>query len=511
MRHSGRTALITPTGRWTYRELADQVATTGRVLAGLGIQRGERVAVMLPNGMPLYAFTFGLSRLGAVPVLVHVLQSPGDVADALRLTGARFLIMAQSVGSRRLIDSYLSGERVPAPDRAARADDIGLLEIHQDGTPGELQWWSELAGRAGPGDCLPSVTITPEDDAVVLFTSGTSGKPKAVLHAHRAPFAQLDPWVDAQQVTASDVIFTAYPFCWSSGFVRALGYLAIGATQVTVEHFEPEQVLDLLERENCSVVVLPGPHLEQRLLDAASFGDRDLSSVRRVNATLARVLQTDTFTYAGYGMTETFTLCTSAMLTRRPAGSPAGWVGPALPGWTVRIVDLDSGRTLQRGEIGRVEVAGPAMMRGYLGRDRSEYMTDDGYFRTPDCAYAGEDDCLHFSGRLDDIVRVGGANVSTSEVEELLSKHPGVRTAVAFGIPHPLLGNAMVACVVPAAEGLGPEELREWLQPQLASYKLPKLIMSVPDSEVRFTVTQKVHRPSLREFALRQIETRGLW
>ena len=138
-------------------------------------------------------------------------------------------------------------------------------------------------------------------------------------------------------------------------------------------------------------------------------------------------------------------------------------------------------------------------------------MTDDGYFRTPDCAFAGEDDCLYFSGRLDDIVRVGGANVSTSEVEELLSKHPGVRTAIAFGIPHPLLGNAMVACVVPAAEGLGPEELREWLQPQLASYKLPKLIMSVPDSEVRFTVTQKVHRPSLREFALRQIETRGLW
>ena len=145
VRHSGRTALITPTGRWTYRELADQVATTGRVLAGLGIQRGERVAVMLPNGMPLYAFTFGLSRLGAVPVLVHVLQSPGDVADALRLTGARLLVMAQSVGSRRLIDSYLSGEHVPAPDRAARADDIGLLEIHEDGTPGELQWWSELA------------------------------------------------------------------------------------------------------------------------------------------------------------------------------------------------------------------------------------------------------------------------------------------------------------------------------------------------------------------------------
>jgi fatty-acyl-CoA synthase len=508
-RHASRTALITPAGRWTYRELGDQAAAAARVLASLGVQRGDRVAVMLPNGMPLLAFTFGLSRLGAVPVLIHVLQSPGDVADALQLTGARLLVMAQSVGSRRLIDSYLAAHHVPAPGQAAAG--VGLISIREDGSPGDVRWWPEADGPGDPSARLPSVAVTPDDDAVVLFTSGTSGKPKAVLHRQRAPFAQLDPWLDAQQVTAGDVIFTAYPFCWSSGFVRGLGYLAIGATAVMVEHFEPEEVLGLLERERCSVVVLPGPHLEQRLLDAASFGNRDLSSVRRANATLARVLGTDTFTYAGYGMTETFTLCTSAQLAGRPAGSPGGWVGPALPGWSVRIVGIDSGRTLQRGEIGRIEVAGPAMMRGYLGRDRSEYMTGDGYFRTPDCAFAGEDDVLYFSGRLDDIVRVGGANVSSSEVEELLSKHPGVRTAVAFGVPHPLLGNAMVACVVPAVDGLGAEELQDWLQPQLASYKLPRLILIVPDGEVRFTVTQKVHRPSLRDFALRQIETRGLW
>lgn len=510
-RHASRTALITPAGRWTYRELGDQAAAAARVLAGLGVQRGDRVAVMLPNGMPLLAFTFGLSRIGAVPVLIHVLQSPGDIADALELTGAQLLVMAESVGSRRLIDSYFAAHHVPAPGRAGGQDRMGLIGIGKNGKPGDVQWWPEPDEPDSPADELPNVAVTPDDDAVVLFTSGTSGKPKAVLHRHRAPFAQLDPWVDAQQVTASDVIFTAYPFCWSSGFVRGLGYLAIGATAVMVEHFEPEEVLDLIERERCSVVVLPGPHLEQRLLDAATFSNRDLSSVGRVNATLARVLRTDTFGYAGYGMTETFTLCTSAQLANRAAGSPGGWVGPALPGWTVRIVDIDSGRTLQRGEIGRIEVAGPAMMRGYLGRDRREYMTDDDYFRTPDCAFAGEDDVLYFSGRLDDIVRVGGANVSSSEVEELLSKHPGVRTAVAFGVPHPLLGNAMVVCAVPAAEGLGAEELQDWLRPQLASYKLPKLILIVPDGEVQFTVTQKVHRPSIRDFALRQIENQGLW
>jgi acyl-CoA synthetase (AMP-forming)/AMP-acid ligase II len=243
---------------------------------------------------------------------------------------------------------------------------------------------------------------------------------------------------------------------------------------------------------------------------------RDLSSVRHVefsNPLAKKIpLEEDVWgLYGSYGLSETFTLATALPAAAAPEERHAS-NGPPLPGNTVRIVDPGTGRPLPTGEKGEVAVKGLTLMAGYVKVDPENYLDEDGFFHTQDGGWLDEAGTLHWKGRLSNLIKTGGANVSPLEIEAALAEYPGLKTCHAIGIPHPTLGEAVVLCAVPVAASttIDPEAVRTSLAERLASYKLPRVVLSFRPDEVAYTGSQKVQLDPLREKALARLAAEGV-
>jgi fatty-acyl-CoA synthase len=206
-----------------------------------------------------------------------------------------------------------------------------------------------------------------------------------------------------------------------------------------------------------------------------------------------------------YGNTETFTINT-AFASNTPKDVAGETHGEALPGNIVKIVDPLSGVTVPRGERGEIAVKGANLMLGYIGVPLDETLDEEGFFRTGDGGWIDDRDRLVWEGRLNDIIKTGGANVSPIEVDEALAAHPGVKVARTVGVPHDSLGEMVVACIVPR-EGAGLDEgaIREFLKERLASYKVPRRVVFVREDELNLTGSAKVKLGELRELAEKRL------
>jgi len=212
---------------------------------------------------------------------------------------------------------------------------------------------------------------------------------------------------------------------------------------------------------------------------------------------------------AAYGLSETFTIVT-ALPASAPVEKRRASHGAPLPGNVVRIVDPETGRELPRGEAGEIAVKGATLMRGYAKVEPELVFDAEGFFRTQDGGWIDESGELHWTGRLSNLVKTGGANVSPVEVESALASHPELRAALAVGVPHPTLGEALVLCVVPR-EGAHPEEaeIRSFLAGKLAAYKVPRCVLFFGADELAYTGSQKIQPGPLRDAALRRLEREG--
>lgn len=242
---------------------------------------------------------------------------------------------------------------------------------------------------------------------------------------------------------------------------------------------------------------------------------RDLSSARKVEFTspLAPLvgLEKDVYsTYASYGLSETFTIC-SALPASTPAEVRRPTHGKPLPGMTIRIVDPETGEALPAGEHGEIAVKGRTLMRGYYKVDPEEYLDENGFFRTRDAGMLDEAGCLHWTGRLSNLIKTGGANVSPLEIEQRAMRFPGLYVAAAVGVPHPTLGEAVVLCAVPV-EGaeLDADALRAFLKEGLAAYKVPRAVLLFDESEVEYTGSQKLQVAPLKEKAAARLAASGI-
>jgi fatty-acyl-CoA synthase len=195
----------------------------------------------------------------------------------------------------------------------------------------------------------------------------------------------------------------------------------------------------------------------------------------------------------------------------RSPSPPAGHLQRPQPGWTIKIIDQETGETVPRGTAGQIGVKGPSLMRGYIGRPPGDGFDADGFFLTPDLGQMDTGGNLYLLSRLDDLVRSAGVNVSTLEVERELGEFGAVRLAVVLGVPHPTLGSALVACVVPNAEQLTEDDVLSWLRPRLASYKLPRRVLFISADDLSYTTSQKVRRGALRDLATDRINQAGGW
>ncbi|MEE8311443.1 MAG: fatty acid--CoA ligase family protein, partial [Candidatus Binatia bacterium] len=294
------------------------------------------------------------------------------------------------------------------------------------------------------------------------------------------------------------------------GMAMSLGAtLAAGATLILQETFDAGAALELVERER-PTALHAWPHQEKAMAEHPDAGSRDLSSLRKIefSSPLAPLvgLEADEWgTYGSYGLSETFTLAT-ALPASAPAEQRAATSGRPLPGMRVRIVDPATGARLADGDRGEIAVSGVTFMRAYYKVEPELYLDADGCFLTQDGGSLDGDGILHWSGRLSNLIKTGGANVSPLEIEEAAGDYPGVQASAALGVSHPTLGQAIVLCaVLVPGTGIDTAALATHLRGKLAAYKLPRLILTFDAADVSFTGNQKLQVEPLRDAAVERL------
>ena len=532
-RHGDRIALgarNAPGGTWpavSFRALRARSRDLARALIGAGVVKGARVAVLMANGPDWVEASFAVSQVGAVLVPVNTFATPVERDYILRHSDASLLLMHAGVGKRKFLAEFATSHPQMQGSGPGRLRLTALPHLRRIVCVGEGTGEGVKEGAAGAdgvesesdlqalgsdvSDALLDAAadqVHPSDDGVLIYTSGTTAHPKGVLHRQRAPAIQSWRFAEHMGLTADDIVLTAQPFFWTAGIAMSLGAsLAAGAPLFLEPVFDAARFLERIESERITTLHA-WPHQEKAMADHPDAQTRDLSSVSKIEfasplAPLVGLEHDNWGTYGSYGLSETFTLASSL-----PADSPAdqrrGTNGRALPGMTLRILDIESGEPCTGAmEKGEIAVKGLTLMRGYAKVDPELYFDDEGFFRTQDGGALDAEGLLHWSGRLSNLIKTGGANVSPLEIEAALAHCPEVGVGAAVGVPHPVLGEIIVVCAVPAP-GIEVSEpaLLATLNEKLAAYKRPKRILFFTAEELSFTANQKLQVEPLRELAL---------
>ncbi|MGY5207330.1 AMP-binding protein [Nocardia gipuzkoensis] len=525
-RYGGREALVahTDTGviRWTYAELWERATEVARALRACGVGKDSRVGVLMTNRPEWLSAVFGASLAGAVAVAFSTFSSPAELDHLLRLSGVSVLLVERTVANKDFAAVLTGlepaiGAASPGAVRSAAYPFLRHLAVVGDPVPGGAidSWSTFLArGHAEPPALVEATaaTVQPSDTAVLFFSSGTTSKPKGIRSAHRGVAIQMWRFRRMFGFGPDDDVrcWTANGFFWSGNFGQALGAtLAAGGSLVLQSTFDAAAAVDLMRAERVNFPVA-WPHQWAQLEGAPNWSTTDLSSLRFVDvktpaARHPRVSTTWTEPGHAYGNTETFTI-TTCFPACTPEDEIAGSSGRPLPGNTVKIVDPLTGGVLARGERGEICVKGPTLMLGYLGTALDETLDADGYFHTGDGGYLDDADRLYWDGRLTDIIKTGGANVSPLEVDEALIRFPGVKVARTVGVPHETLGEVVVACVVPhTGATVDGAQLRAFLRERLASYKVPRHVLLFAEEDIALTGSAKIKSSDLRQLAAKRL------
>jgi acyl-CoA synthetase (AMP-forming)/AMP-acid ligase II len=518
--HGPREAIVSRERRVTYAELQSEARALARGLVGAGVVKGARVALWMANRPEWVVSAFAVGLAGGVLVPLNTFASRRERDHVLRHGDASVLLMQSGLLSHRYLDDLLSDHpaiehglagrlRVPALPQLRRIACLDLAAAR-----GGIEPWVALhaAGDDVSEALLDALAaeVTPSDDAVIIYTSGTTAQPKGVVHTQRAPVLQAWRFADWLGLAPDDRLYTTYPFFWTAGIAMSIGgALAAGATLLVEDHFEPGAALEMMESE-AATALHAWPHQQKAMGEHASAASRDLSKLRKVDfagplAKLAGIEEDVYGTGASYGLSETFTIA-SALPVDAPLQLRRASSGHAWPGNRIRIVDPETGAPRATGAEGEIALKGATTMRGYHKVLPEQVFDADGWFHTQDGGHVDADGQLHWSGRLSNLIKTGGANVSPVEIQELLESHAQLRVAIPVGVEHPTLGEAIVLCAV-AVEGATPreEEVRAWLRERLAAYKIPKRVLFFRPDELAYTANQKVQVAPLRDAALRRL------
>lgn len=519
--HAGRRAIRFEGRDIRYDELEREARRLARALIGAGVVKGARVAVLMANRPEWIVCAFAVGMIGGVLVPVNTFASRQELRYILRHSDASLLLMQPALLKHAFLDDLLAAHPAIAQGARGRLRCVELPQLRRvaclgiDAARGAVETWDQLlALEEGVSDELLDAAcaeVEPSDEGILIYTSGTTANPKGVLHSQRAGVLQSWRFADLLRLTPDDRVYTTYPFFWTAGIAMSIGpALASGACLLLEETFEPGAALDLIESERATAVHA-WPHQHKALGEHPSAAQRDLSSVRKVDfsAPIARLAGIEKDEYgpgASYGLSETFTVA-SAIRSDAPLDLRKATHGKPLPGMRLRIVDPDTGEPVATGEKGEIAVKGVTFMSGYYKVLRENYLDADGYFRTQDGGSLDEEGYLHWTGRLSNLIKTGGANVSPVEIEAALAGHPEVKIAIPVGIGHPTLGEVVILCVVPVDGARVDEDaLREHLRARLAAYKVPKRVLAFREDELSYTGNQKIQVPPLVEAALAKLE-----
>jgi len=487
----GREFVVLGRQRLTYSDAEERSARFARGLLAVGMGKGTRIGLLAPNSPDWVVAWLAITRIGAVAVLFSTYAKARELGRDLRLADvACLLTVGDHLGNDYVerLEEAIQGLEGSTPGGIECPSHPSLRSVHVwgDRVPG----WAAPVGagivdRAGglPDGALTAAEadVDPADPAVVIFTSGSTSDPKAVVHTQgtvvRHPhnlgqFRDLDP--DSR-------MYTPMPLFWVGGLAYTLiGAMHAGSAVVFEERFEPGATLHLVESER--ITHLTGwPHMGKALAEHPDFASTDLSSIR--SSALPDLLAPGLrpadpeLRSNSLGMTETFGPHSVEDRYVDWPEAKRGTYGRAVPGVEHRIVDPMTGEDLPVGEMGEVWVRGYPLMDGLLGIDRSEVFTPDGWLRTGDGGRLDGDGHLFFRGRLGEVIKSSGTNVTPREVELALEDLPEVMHAFVLGIPHPDRGEDVAAAVVlrPDTEA-EPDELRAAVKETLSTYKVPRHI-----------------------------------
>ena len=523
-RYAEREALVFEGRRISYRELESETRRVARALVGAGVVKGARVGLLMGSRPEWIFAAYAVGLVGGVLVPVNTFANQEECDYILRHSDASLLLLQRSLLKHGYLEDLIAAHPELKEGTAGRLRCAALPQLRRMVCldlalpPGSVQSWDELLalGEDVPDTLLDAACaeVHPSDDALIIYTSGTTAHPKGVLHAQRAPIIQSWRFAEQMRLGPEDRVWTAQPFFWTAGIAMSIGAtFAAGASLILQETFEPEHALELMEGER---VTTPHAwaHQEKALAEHPSAAERDLTSLRNLNfsnplAKLAGITKDEWGPGGSYGLSETFTLATSV-----PSDAPVEirrkTSGRQLPGMRVRIVDPESGETLPIGQPGEIAIKGVTFMRAYYKVPPENYLDENGFFRTQDGGWLDEEGYLHWTGRLSNMVKTGGANVSPVEIEKQLEAFKDVRVGLAVGVPHPTLGEALVLCAVPS-EGaeVSEESVRSYLRTKLAAYKVPKRVLFFSAEQLSYTGTQKIQVGPLREAALQRLEAEG--
>jgi fatty-acyl-CoA synthase len=515
-RFGTKEALCFEGSRWGFGQLKEQVDRVAKSLIQIGIQPGEKVALWMPNRPEWIHALFAVAKIGAVLVPINTRFRTNDLDYVVRQSDATTLITVDRSGPvdylgmvRELCPEVETGDpnnlgpqRFPALKRIVVVGDTNYR-----GTVG----WEDVLSSA---EAVPSreleqrqQMIDPDRPVLIMYTSGTTGFPKGVMHTHNI-LRNVSDEANRMGMTPRDVILMYLPLFHAFGLYEGpLMSTMTGARTVLTTVFDPAEALQLIQREN--VTVLHGfdthfhgltSHPDCQSTDRSSLRTGLLAAGLASSETVARLTQ-ELLCRTGWGMTEVGVGASMSYLDSSEDDRCLG-SGYPLPGYEFKVVDPESRAELPPSEMGELCVRTYAMMQGYYKKpeETAQAIDQEGWFRTGDVATIRDDGFVRFMGRYKELLKVGGENVDPVEVEALLLGHPAVAEAQVVGVPDERLSEVACACIVPVdGQEVSAGGLIDYCRGKLASFKLPRHVLFMEGYPM--TPSGKVQKFKLRELA----------
>jgi acyl-CoA synthetase (AMP-forming)/AMP-acid ligase II len=509
-------AVIERERRVTYRQLGELVNTATRAMMAAGVEPGDRVAIWAPNGLGWIVAALGAQSAGAAIVPINT-RFKGDEA-AYVLSASKAVMLVTTVG---FLDTdtvgMIGAVEMPLPHLrriVLLEGSAGVREVPRDT---DVEPWHAFAGRAERVSAAAAMerqqSVRPTDPSDILFTSGTTGRPKGVIMNHGQTVRQFRDWCEFAGLRPDDRYLIVNPFFHMFGYKAGwLASLLRGATIVPVPVFDVSKVLSLVETER--ITVLPGaPTIYRSILDHRERDAFDLRTLRvaitgaaDIPIALIEEMRAELpfrSILTGYGLTEAGT-CTGT----RPgddAETIATTAGRPMEGLEVIVADAE-GQEVERGTTGELLVRGYSVMQGYLDDPEATAAVIDsrGFLHTSDLATMDERGYVRIVGRLKDMLIVGGFNVYPAEVENALLAHDAIAQVAVVGVPDARMGEVAMAYVVQApGRPIDPSAIIRWARQRLANYKVPRYIIAV--SALPTNAAGKILKDELRARALAEL------
>lgn len=494
--------------RWTMPQVLAQAAQIGTALVNTyGVEKGDRVAIAMRNFPEWISAFVAITSVGAVAVPLNAWWQTDELVFAIDDSGSK-VVLADDDRLRRM--------------EAAEPGAIAAATIAVRSTGDLPDGVAKLEDLVDTDATMPEVEIDPDDDVSILYTSGTTGRPKGAVSTHRALLNSLMAFAaraavgavrEPEAPAAGDALPTPpvfmlpVPLFHVTGLVPVmLGSFVNGAKLVMTHRWDPDRALELIEQERVTNFV-GVPTMSWDLLEAATFAERDTSSLKSVGGggapmppELVKRIE-DNFSAGrpglGYGMTETNAYGPQNAgddFVQNPTST-----GRVVPIMSLRVTDPE-GNVLESGETGEIWFKGPMLIRGYWNRpDATAETISDGWLRTGDLGRIDEDGFVYVSDRAKDMVLRAGENVYCAEVEASIYEHPAVYECAVYGIPHDRLGEEVAAHVmVKDGQALDAGELQRFLGERVASFKIPSVITLV-DEPLPRNASGKILKRELRD------------